>query len=100
PAPSAPAPSAPAARRPLRVGFVTLLPPTPSGIADHSARLLTALAEQADTLGVEVCAFVQRTATARDWPFPVHDLATLYPRRQTGELDTVVYAMGNYWYHR
>jgi glycosyltransferase involved in cell wall biosynthesis len=81
---------------PLRLAFVTLLPPTPSGIADHSRRLLTALHEQ----GVAVTAFVQRTATAADWPFPAHDLATLYPRWRAGEFDEVVYAMGNYHFHR
>jgi glycosyltransferase involved in cell wall biosynthesis len=78
-------------RRP-RIAMVTVLPPTPSGIADHSARLLSAMQEF-----VDVTAVVNHDVTrhAEQWPFDVVGLRTLPSRWAVGEFDHVVYCLGN-----
>ncbi len=94
-----PEPAVPSPQR-KRLGIVTLMPPTPSGIADHSERLVTALHHDVDS--VEVAVFVERTASwsQLDVPYQVHDLATLPARWAAGELDSVVYCFGNNRFHR
>ncbi len=87
----------PARRR--RLGVATILPPTPSGIADHSVRLLEAIG-QID--GVEPVAFVAGTASgiAGSVPYAVHELATLPAHWVAGDLDAVLYCFGNNQFHR
>ncbi|NNE10921.1 MAG: glycosyltransferase [Ilumatobacter sp.] len=95
PAVGSAAPSKPA----KRLGIVTLMPPTPSGVADHSKRMIDAIHEHVD--GVDVSVFVEQTATwSAELPYSVHELATLIPRWQTGELDAVLYCFGNNRWHR
>jgi glycosyltransferase involved in cell wall biosynthesis len=84
---------------PRRLGLVTLLPPTPSGIADHSARIADAIHHELDD--VDVTVFVEGTSTAAvRRSYPVHELATLPARWASGELDAVVYCFGNNRMHR
>lgn len=86
-------------RRPRRLGVATILPPTPSGIADHSVRLLEAFG-QLD--GVEPVAFVAGTASgiAGSVAYEVHELATLPAHWAAGDLDAVLYCFGNNQFHR
>ena len=83
---------------PLRLGIVTLMPPTPSGIADHSARLVQALNDHVPE--VDVTVFVEETATWSTLDVPIFDLATLPGRWLAGELDAVLYCFGNNRFHR
>lgn len=81
-----------------RLGVVTVLPPTPSGIADHSARLLDAL-HGID--GIEIAAFVAGAlGRPHEVPYPVLPLAALADRWVAGDLDGVVYCVGNNRLHR
>ncbi len=82
-----------------RLGVVTLMPPTPSGIADHSERIVRAIHD--DIEGVDVSVFVERTATwsALDVPYPIHDLSSLPARWVAGEFDAVLYCLGNNHFH-
>lgn len=75
-----------------RVAVATLLPPTMSGIADHSVALLSELQQIA-----EVTAFVQHDVTSNPgrWTFDVEGLRTLPSRWAAGEFDHVVYCFGN-----
>lgn len=93
-APPQPAPSRRSGDR-RRLGVVTVMPPTLSGIADHSERIVQAIHDDID--GVDVSVFVERTASwsTLDVPYPVHDLASLPSRWATGELDAVLYCFGN-----
>lgn len=79
-------------RRRPRIAMVTVLPPTKSGVADHSARLLTEMQHTCD-----VTAVVHHDVSAHDgkWPFDVVGLRTLPSRWATGAFDHVVYCMGN-----
>ena len=82
-----------------RLAFVTLLPPTPSGIADHSERIIDAIHDE--LVGVDVTVFVDGVATeSAGRPYPVHELATLPARWSQGEFDAVVYCFGNNPFHR
>ena len=82
-----------------RLAVATPLPPTPSGIAEHSDRLLRAFHELD---GVEVTAFVPGHASGYDGvvPYPVVPLATLPARHALGEFDAVLYCFGNHEFHR
>jgi len=93
-----PAPSTAAEPR-RRLGIVTVMPPTPSGISDHSERIVQAIHNDID--GVDVSVFVERTASwsTLDVPYPVHDLASLPERWTNGELDAVLYCYGNNRFH-
>lgn len=75
----------------MRLAWVSPLPPARSGIADYSAELLPAVAEQA-----EVALFAPPPYGDAPWE-PVHPLADL--ARQAGGFDAVVYHMGNNPYH-
>lgn len=87
------------AKRPKRLGIVTLMPPTPSGVADHSRRLVDAIHHDIDD--VDVTVFVEQVANwSADLPYPVHELATLPARWASGEIDTVLYCFGNNRFHR
>lgn len=86
------------ARRRPRVAVVTLLPPTASGVADHSAALLDEMARLAD-----VTAFVAddvAPATVATLPYPVRRLGLLPDLVRGGAFDTVLYTMGNNVLHR
>ena len=86
-------------RRRRRLGVVTLLPPTPSGIADHSERIIDAIHHELHD--VDVMAFVEGTSTASvHKPYPVHELTTLPARWSRGDLDAVLYCFGNNRMHR
>lgn len=94
---------APSQRRPdgmpTTVGVVTHLPPTSSGVADHSERLVAAL----DALpGVRVEAFnpVVPHRSARAPGAAVRHLAALHERWAAGALDHVLYCVGNGTMHR
>jgi glycosyltransferase involved in cell wall biosynthesis len=81
------------------IGVVTHLPPAASGVADHSDRLVAALAT---VPGVRVEAFnpvvPHRSARAPD--VTVHHLAALHERWASGALDHVLYCVGNGTMHR
>ena len=81
---------------PPRIAFVTVLPPTASGIADHSARLALELHERC-----ELTVFVERQAIeiSTGFPFAVESFTTLEYRWAAGEFDHVVYAIGNNHLH-
>ncbi|MEO6654432.1 MAG: glycosyltransferase [Ilumatobacteraceae bacterium] len=82
-----------------RLGVVTLMPPTASGVADHSKRMIDAIHEGIDD--VDVTVFVEQTAPcSAALPYPVHDVATLPTRWSNGELDAVLYCFGNNRFHR
>jgi len=84
-------PAAAGTRR-ARVAVVTLLPPTQSGIAGHSERLLTEMHRL-----VDVTAVVHHDVTRHvgNWPFDVVGLRTLPSRWAIGDFDHVIYCMGN-----
>lgn len=88
-------PALPAGRKP-RLAFVSPVPPERSGIADYSAELLPALSSYYD-IELVVCQdqvdeqLVRRHAT-------VHDVAWL--RAHAGEVDRVLYQMGNSPFHQ
>ncbi|HWL42904.1 MAG TPA: glycosyltransferase [Ilumatobacter sp.] len=86
-----------AARRP-RIAVVTLLPPSPSGVADHSAALLDELSARTD-----VTCFVDDDVaplTAAQVAYPVRRLGLLEPLVRGGAFDAVLYCMGNNELHR
>ncbi len=88
-----------AASRPKRLGIVTLMPRTPSGVADHSKRMIDAIHDEIPE--VDVTVFVEQTASwSSDLPYPVYELATLPARWSNGELDAVLYCFGNNRFHR
>ena len=92
--PAAPRVPAPAELHRRRLAVVTVLPPTASGIADHSRRLVEAIHHGIDDTDVTV--FVEQTASWSDeLPYPVHELVTLPPRWADGEFDEVLYCFGN-----
>jgi glycosyltransferase involved in cell wall biosynthesis len=82
-----------------RIGVATHLPPTPTGVADHSAHLIAALVELDD---VDVEVFVPTVAhrVAAAPGVAVHHLAALPQRWATGELDHVLACVGNGAIHR
>jgi glycosyltransferase involved in cell wall biosynthesis len=82
-----------------RIAVASPLPPTPSGIAAHTDRLLRAMSEMD---GVEPTAFVHRDASALQdvVPYPVHDLSTLPARYALGEFDAVLHCVGNHEFHQ
>ena len=81
-----------------RLALVTLLPPTPSGIADHSERLATAIAEEVD--GVDVTVYVPEVASEQiGRPYEVRPLAHLPAAWEAGETDAVLYCFGNNRWH-
>ena len=86
-------------RQKKRLGVATILPPTASGIADHSARMLDALQQIDD---VEVIAFIvgNSSGISGSVPYQVHELATLPARWAAGELDGLLYCFGNNGLHR
>lgn len=87
-----------ASRRRPRVAVVTLLPPSPSGVADHSVALLHELAALAD-----VTAFAVDDVAPPGVPtpgFPVRRLELLPHLARGGAFDAVLYAMGNNAMHR
>ena len=86
-------------RQKKRLGVATILPPTASGIADHSARMLDALQQIDD---IEVVAFVAGNSSgiSGSVPYEVHELATLPARWATGDLDGLLYCFGNNGFHR
>lgn len=85
----------PTGHRP-RLAFVSPLPPERTGIADYSAELLPALAEHYD---IEVVVakdnvddpWVNRNCTVRD---------VSWLRKHTGEIDRVLYQIGNSPFHQ
>ena len=90
-------------RRPLRLAVATLLPPSPSGVADHSGPLLDELAELADV----TCFVADDTATAiaaqetfSPIRYPLRPLHLLPTLARGGAFDAVLYAMGNNPLHR
>ena len=86
-----------ATRRP-RVAVVTLLPPTASGVADHSVALLDALHDLAD-----VTCFVTDDMPPPGFApqrYPVRRLGLLPILVAGGAFDAVVYTMGNNEFHR
>lgn len=85
-------------RRKPRVAVVTLLPPTPSGVADHSVSLLGAMSELAD-----VTCFAADDVPppgVESPPFTVRRLELLPTLVAGGAFDAVVYMMGNNRFHR
>ena len=86
------------ARRRPRIAVATLIPPTPSGVADHSVALLDALSELAD-----VTCFVTDDVPPPGVPvqsFPLRRLSLLPTLVAGGAFDGVVYTMGNNLFHR
>jgi glycosyltransferase involved in cell wall biosynthesis len=87
-----------AARR-RRVAIATLLPPSGSGVADHTARLATAMAELADVTcyvaGHEVGA-----ARHANPSLAVEPLSSLAWADGAGLVDGVLYPLGNNTMHR
>lgn len=82
-----------------RLALVTVLPPTPSGVADHSARLAAAIGDRFDD--VELTVFVAgASAVTPTGRYEVSELAELVPRAERGDFDRVVYCFGNNPYHR
>lgn len=85
----------PAGSKP-RLAFVSPLPPERTGIADYSAELLPALAEHYD---IEIIVAQDKVADA--WVnrhCQVRDVAWL--REHAGEIDRVLYQVGNSPFHR
>jgi glycosyltransferase involved in cell wall biosynthesis len=89
--------------RPFRIGFVTPLPPQPSGVADYSYRLLGELRHHA-----EVHALVdgpphyraEQRAAAAPAGVEVHPVAALgRVEAIDGPFDAVVYSLGNSEFH-
>ena len=81
--------------RPQRLAFVSPLPPERTGIADYSAELLPALAQQYEIVLIVDQKNVDTAAIGAK--FPVHDRAWL--RANSGAIDRVVYQMGNSPFH-
>lgn len=82
-----------------RLALVTILPPTPSGVADHSARLASAIGDEFDDIDLTV--FVAgASAVTPTGRFQVSELAELVPRWDRGDFDRVVYCFGNNPWHR
>lgn len=86
------------ARRTPRIAVVTLLPPTPSGVADHSVALLDELRRIADVTCFVANDMAAAEATAR--PYPVRRLDLLPTLALGGAFDAVLYTMGNNRFHR
>ncbi len=93
-------PAAPARPTVRRLGVVSPLPPDRNGVASHTARLLAAI--DGDIDDVEVTAYVPwgATALAGQVGYPVRDLGTLLADWTAGELDAVLYCVGNHEIHR
>jgi len=85
----------PPAQKP-RLAFVSPMPPERTGIADYSAQLLPALAEY---YRIELVV-TQRTVDPFEGNdgFPVRDVGWL--RANAGQIDRVVYQMGNSPFHQ
>lgn len=82
-------------RRP-RLAFVTPLPPERTGIADYSAELVPALSEYYD---IDVIVSQERvTHSWLDGKARVRDVEWL--RQHVGELDRVIYQVGNSPFHQ
>ena len=93
----------PAARRRPLVAFVTPLPPAPSGVADFSFRLLTALLEHCDVHAfADGCRHVDPALGPPRGPdgVEVHPPRFLIDQeRARGGYDCVVYCLGNSEFH-
>jgi glycosyltransferase involved in cell wall biosynthesis len=87
------------ARRRPRLAVVTLLPPTPSGVADHSAALLDELARLADVTCFTADEVAPLTVAAAP-EYPVRPLGLLPNLVRGGAFDAVLYTMGNNKLHR
>ncbi|MDQ3106435.1 MAG: glycosyltransferase family 4 protein, partial [Actinomycetota bacterium] len=84
---------------PMRVAFVSPLPPQPGGVAAYSAKLLTSLRSRND---VEIDVYVdgpphQRPAMSESEGRPVAALERV--EALTGRYDQVVYSLGNSEFH-
>jgi glycosyltransferase involved in cell wall biosynthesis len=88
-----------AARRTPRLAVVTLLPPTPSGVADHSAALLDELSLLADVTCFTDDEVAPLTVAAVP-EYPVRPLGLLPNLVRGGAFDGVLYTMGNNKLHR
>jgi glycosyltransferase involved in cell wall biosynthesis len=88
-----------AARRRPRLAVVTLLPPTQSGVADHSAALLDELARLADVTCFTADEVAPLTVAATPG-YPVRPLGLLPNLMRGGAFDGVLYTMGNNKLHR
>lgn len=89
------------ARRRPRLAVVTLLPPSPSGVADHSAGLLDELVRLADvTCFVADDVATQATGVNATAGYPVRSLGLLPALARGGAFDAVLYTMGNNAMHR
>lgn len=82
-----------------RIGVATHLPPTATGVADHSEHLIAALAAL-DDVDVEVFVPTVPHRVAGAPGVAVHHLAALPQRWATGELDHVLACVGNGAIHR
>ncbi len=95
-------PCPPARRRPL-VAVVTPLPPAPSGVADFSYRMLTALREHCDVHAfVDGCRHVPSDPGPPRAPDGVDVLPVRFlvdQERARGGYDCVVYCLGNSEFH-
>ena len=81
--------------RPLRLAFVSPLPPERTGIADYSAELLPALARHYEIVLIVDQKKVDMAAIGME--FSVHDPAWL--RANSVAIDRVLYQMGNSPFH-
>jgi glycosyltransferase involved in cell wall biosynthesis len=88
-----------AARRQPRLAVVTLLPPTASGVADHSAALLDELSRLADVTCFTADQVAPLTVAAVP-EYPVRPLGLLPNLVRGGAFDGVLYTMGNNKLHR
>jgi glycosyltransferase involved in cell wall biosynthesis len=95
-------PSPPARRRP-RVAVVTPLPPAPSGVADFSYRMISALREYCDVHAfADGCRHVDPDLGPPRAPDGVEVLPVKFlvdQERARGGYDCVVYCMGNSEFH-
>lgn len=95
--------SAVTARRPRlqgraqrRLALVSPVPPQPSGVADYTAELASALSRRA---GVEL--FVERgvTPSTELVPWPVHDVHRLAERHEAAGFEAILHQMGASTFH-
>jgi glycosyltransferase involved in cell wall biosynthesis len=79
---------------------VTITPPVASGVADHSARLIEAFADEAVDVDVEVFTPAAPRHLDRAPGVEVRHLAALPERHASNAVDRVVYCVGNDPVHR
>lgn len=82
-------------RPPVPLAVATLLDPSESGVAEHSARLLDEMA----ALTSLVC-YVPTPLTVKDRGYPVRPLGGLVPILLTGGYSTSLTMIGNHRWHR